>query len=71
MSSHVDLILTNGSIPENVDSGDDDAWVDLKSANASGGYQSVGLSYLFPRAYSLPELVWRQIAVGNEDLFAN
>jgi hypothetical protein len=67
---HVDLVLGNGPPAEKFDSGGD-AWVDLISVDEDEGYQSVGLSYLFPRAYSLLELGWHQIAVGNEDVFAN
>jgi hypothetical protein len=46
-------------------------WVDLVSVDAKEGYVGVGLSYLFPRVYSLLDaLGWHIIDVGTEDVYA-
>lgn len=67
---YIDRVLSKGPPAAKFDSGGM-AWVDVISEDVDEGYTAVGLSYLFPRAYSLLELGWHQIAVGNEDVFAN
>jgi hypothetical protein len=67
---HVERVLLNDP-PSDVFDVNGNGWVDLISIDPDEGYQAVGLSFLFPRAYSLLVIGWHQIAVGHEDVFGN
>lgn len=67
---HVDCVLLEGP-PPNVFDVNGMGWVDLISVDPDEGYSAVGLSFLFPRAYSLLDIGWHQIAVGPENVFAS
>ena len=45
--------------------------ISVDSQEVRSSYQMVGLSFVFPRAYSLLELGWHQINAGPEDMFTN
>lgn len=67
---HVDRVLKKGPKPEKFDAAGM-GWVDLVSIDEKEGYVGVGLSYLFPRVYSLLDaLGWHIIDVGTEDVYA-
>jgi hypothetical protein len=45
--------------------------ISINPRERRSSYQMVGLSFVFPRAYSLLELGWHQINAGPEDMFTN
>ena len=55
---HVERVLLDGPPPDVFDVYGK-VWVDLISIDPDEGYQAVGLSFLFPRAYSLLEIALR------------
>ena len=67
---HVERVLLDGPPPDVFDV-NGNGWVNLISIDPDEGYQAIGLSFLFPRAYSLLEIGWHQIAVGHENVFSN
>lgn len=66
----LEQVLRHGLPPEKFD-----AWalscVDMISVDPKEGHQLVGLSYIFPRVYSLLELGWHQINAGGQGIFGN
>jgi hypothetical protein len=57
----MDHVLEHGPAPEKFDASAMTC-VDMISIDSKQGSQLVGLSFVFPRAYSLMKLGWHQIA---------
>jgi hypothetical protein len=69
----LDQNLDNGPPPEEFDTSGLSCveMISVSSEEELSSYQMVGLSFVFPRAYSLLELGWHQINAGPEDIFRN
>jgi hypothetical protein len=65
---HVDSVL-EGPGPESYDS--NEGFVELVALDPEDGTQAVGISFLFPRVYSLIDgLGFSHICIGEDDVFA-
>jgi hypothetical protein len=69
----VDQNLDDGPPPEEFDTTGLSCvqLISIDPRETRSSYQMVGLSFVFPRAYSLLELGWHQINTGPEDMFTN